>query len=112
MMGHGMAKNLLARGHALSFLVHRDRSRLADLVAAGAREVASPAALAQASDVVILCNGGGCYGFNNGRVMVQISHRVVDDVFYLLTYLFTDDGFGIPMTVSTTVPYAYRPLNR
>lgn len=58
MMGHGMAKNLLARGHALSFLVHRDRSRLADLVAAGAREVASPAALAQASDVVILCVSG------------------------------------------------------
>ena len=58
MMGHGMAKNLLARGHALSFLVHRDRSRLADLLAAGAREAASPAELARASDVVILCVSG------------------------------------------------------
>ena len=53
-----MAKNLLAGGHALSFLVHRDRSRLADLVAAGARELSSPAELAAASDVVILCVSG------------------------------------------------------
>lgn len=58
MMGHGMAKHLLARGHPLSFLVHRDRSRLDDLVAAGARELASPAELAAASDVVILCVSG------------------------------------------------------
>jgi 3-hydroxyisobutyrate dehydrogenase-like beta-hydroxyacid dehydrogenase len=57
-MGHGMAKNLLARGHPLSFLVHRDRSRLADLVAGGAREAASPRELAMASDVVILCVSG------------------------------------------------------
>ena len=31
MMGHGMAKNLLAKGHPLTFKVNRDRSRLADL---------------------------------------------------------------------------------
>jgi 3-hydroxyisobutyrate dehydrogenase-like beta-hydroxyacid dehydrogenase len=58
MMGHGMAKNLLAKGFPLAFLVHRDRSRLADLVAAGARELPSPAALARESDVVILCVSG------------------------------------------------------
>jgi 3-hydroxyisobutyrate dehydrogenase-like beta-hydroxyacid dehydrogenase len=58
MMGHGMAKNLLAKGYPLAFLVHRDRSRLADLVAAGARELDSPAALGQSSDVVILCVSG------------------------------------------------------
>jgi len=58
MMGHGMAKHLLAKGFPLSFIVHRDRSRLADLVAAGAREVSSPAELARASDIVILCVSG------------------------------------------------------
>jgi 3-hydroxyisobutyrate dehydrogenase-like beta-hydroxyacid dehydrogenase len=58
MMGHGMAKNLLAKGFALSFLVHRDRSRIGDLVAAGARELRTPAELAAASDVVILCVSG------------------------------------------------------
>ena len=58
MMGHGMAKNLLAKGFPLSFLVHRDRSRLADLVAAGAKELKAPAELANASDIVILCVSG------------------------------------------------------
>ena len=38
LMGHGMAKNLLAKGHALSLTVHRNRERVADLLAAGAVE--------------------------------------------------------------------------
>ena len=38
MMGHGMAKNLLAKGFALTFKVNRNRANLADLLAAGARE--------------------------------------------------------------------------
>jgi 3-hydroxyisobutyrate dehydrogenase-like beta-hydroxyacid dehydrogenase len=58
MMGHGMAKNLLAKGFPLAFIVHRDRSRIADLVQAGAREAKTPAELAAASDVVILCVTG------------------------------------------------------
>ena len=58
LMGHGMAKNLLAKGFPLTFLVHRDRSRIADLVAAGAKEAKSPAEIAAASDVVILCVTG------------------------------------------------------
>ena len=31
LMGHGMAKNLLAKGHPLAFKVHRNRDNLADL---------------------------------------------------------------------------------
>lgn len=58
MMGHGMARNLLAKGHALRFLVHRDRSRLADLVEAGAREARSRAELADGIDALVLCVTG------------------------------------------------------
>jgi 3-hydroxyisobutyrate dehydrogenase-like beta-hydroxyacid dehydrogenase len=58
LMGHGMAKNLLAKGHALSFLIHKNRSNIADLVALKAAEVKTPAQLAAASDVVILCVTG------------------------------------------------------
>ena len=58
MMGHGMAKNLLTKGFPLAFTVHRDRSRLDDLVAAGAREAPDAATLARESDVVILCVSG------------------------------------------------------
>jgi 3-hydroxyisobutyrate dehydrogenase-like beta-hydroxyacid dehydrogenase len=58
LMGHGMAKNLLAKGHGLAITVHRNRERVADLLAAGATEMPSPAALAAASDVVFICVTG------------------------------------------------------
>ena len=58
LMGHGMAKNLLARGHALSLTVHRNRERVADLLAAGANEQPDAAALAAASEVVFICVTG------------------------------------------------------
>jgi 3-hydroxyisobutyrate dehydrogenase-like beta-hydroxyacid dehydrogenase len=57
-MGHGMAKNLAAKGHPLSFVVHRNRSNIADLVDLGAKEASSPKALISGSDVVILCVTG------------------------------------------------------
>lgn len=57
LMGHGIAKNLLAKGYALSLTVHRNREGVADLLAAGAQEVANPAALG-ACDAVILCVTG------------------------------------------------------
>ena len=58
MMGHGMAKNLLAKGFPLSVKVNRDRSRLADILAAGARECATNADVAANADFVILCVTG------------------------------------------------------
>jgi len=57
MMGHGIAKNLLNKGFALRFKAHRNRSTLQDLLDAGAKEVDTRAALAQA-DIVILCVTG------------------------------------------------------
>ncbi|MBS0447250.1 MAG: NAD(P)-dependent oxidoreductase [Proteobacteria bacterium] len=58
MMGHGMAKNLLAKGHPLQLTVHRRREPVADLLAAGATEADGPAGLARASDIVFLCVTG------------------------------------------------------
>jgi len=58
MMGHGMAKNLLAKGFPLSVKVNRDRSRLGDILGAGARECATNADVAANADVVILCVTG------------------------------------------------------
>jgi len=58
LMGHGMAKNLLRKGHPLAFLAHRSRRNLDDLLALGAREAASPAEIARDADVVILCVTG------------------------------------------------------
>ncbi|MFY8084361.1 MAG: NAD(P)-dependent oxidoreductase [Rubrivivax sp.] len=58
LMGHGMARNLLAKGHSLTLAVHRNRDRLADLLAAGATEAASAKDLAAASDLVFICVTG------------------------------------------------------
>jgi 3-hydroxyisobutyrate dehydrogenase-like beta-hydroxyacid dehydrogenase len=58
LMGHGMAKNLLARGHALTLAVHRNREGVADLLAAGATEAATPAAVAAASEIIFICVTG------------------------------------------------------
>ena len=58
LMGHGMAKNLQAKGHALTVTVHRNRERLADLLTAGASEAPSPAALASRSEIVFICVTG------------------------------------------------------
>jgi len=58
LMGHGMAKNLLAKGHALSLTVHRNRERVADLLATGASEAPSLAALAAGSEIVFICVSG------------------------------------------------------
>ena len=38
LMGHGMAKNLVAKGHPLKFKVNRNRDNIADLLAAGAAD--------------------------------------------------------------------------
>jgi len=58
LMGHGMAKNLLAKGHGLRFMAHRNRANLADLLSAGAVECSSRAELASGADAVILCVTG------------------------------------------------------
>ncbi|MFN9765600.1 MAG: NAD(P)-dependent oxidoreductase [Pseudomonadota bacterium] len=58
LMGHGMARNLLAKGHELVITVHRNRERVGDLLAAGAAEAADPAALAAECEVVLLCVTG------------------------------------------------------
>jgi 3-hydroxyisobutyrate dehydrogenase-like beta-hydroxyacid dehydrogenase len=84
MMGHGMARNLLAKGHALSFLVNRNRANIADLVKLGAKELKTPAEIARDSDVVILCVtgtpqveanvfGGLLEGARKGQIVIDCS---------------------------------------
>jgi 3-hydroxyisobutyrate dehydrogenase-like beta-hydroxyacid dehydrogenase len=58
LMGHGMARNLVANGHTLSLTVHRNRERVADLLGAGAKLAATPRALAAGSEIVFICVTG------------------------------------------------------
>ncbi len=58
LMGQGMARNILRKGWPLTVLAHRSRTAVEALVAEGAREAATARALAEASDVVVLCVTG------------------------------------------------------
>jgi len=58
LMGHGMAKHLLLKGHAVTLSVNRNAERVADLLAAGAAKAASPAEVARACEFLILCVTG------------------------------------------------------
>lgn len=58
LMGHGIGKNVLEKGFALNVMAHRNRAPVEDLVKGGAKEKATPAEIAAASDMVILCVTG------------------------------------------------------
>jgi len=55
LMGHGMAKNILAAGFPLTIMGNRNRAPVESLVASGAREAKTPKEVAEASDIVFLC---------------------------------------------------------
>lgn len=54
-MGHGMCTCLMKAGHPLTVIANRNRAPINDLVLNGAKEAETLAALAKASDVIILC---------------------------------------------------------
>jgi len=58
LMGHGIAKNLVTKGFPLTVRVYRNRAPLADLLAAGAKEVKTNADVARNADIVFLCVTG------------------------------------------------------
>ena len=58
LMGHGIAANLLASGYPVTTIAHRNRAPVDDLVAKGATEATSLAALATASTIIHICAPG------------------------------------------------------
>ena len=58
LMGHGIAKNIVEKGFALTFLGRSDRAKAEDMLDRGAAEANTPAAVAAAASVVFLCVTG------------------------------------------------------
>jgi 3-hydroxyisobutyrate dehydrogenase-like beta-hydroxyacid dehydrogenase len=58
LMGHGMAKNIVEKGHPLTVVGHRRREPVEDLKSRGAKEVGTLHELAAASDIIVLCVTG------------------------------------------------------
>ena len=85
-MGHGIVKNILHGGYALSILDHPGNRPVDDLVSAGARLGQSAEGLAAAADVVFICvtgtpevedimlpKGGVLGGLREGSIVVDCS---------------------------------------
>ncbi len=58
LMGHGMAKNIVEKGHPLSVMAHRNRAPVEDLVSRGAVEAKTAREIAERSSIVFLCVTG------------------------------------------------------
>ena len=58
LMGYGIGKNILAKGHKLVVMANRNRERVDKLIAQGASEAKTPRAIAETSDMVIICVTG------------------------------------------------------
>jgi 3-hydroxyisobutyrate dehydrogenase-like beta-hydroxyacid dehydrogenase len=58
LMGHGIARNIVEKGYALSVVAHRNRAPIEDLVSRGAVEVRSTREIAERSSIVFLCVTG------------------------------------------------------
>lgn len=85
-MGHGMAKNIVGKGFALTIMGNRNRAPVEDLIGRGAKEVKTAAEVAANSDIVFLCvtdsrtveaicrsRGGLKDGAHKGLVIVDTS---------------------------------------
>ena len=55
LMGSAMVQRLQSMGYELTVMAHRNRTPIDEAVARGAAEAATPAAVAQDSDLVMLC---------------------------------------------------------
>jgi 3-hydroxyisobutyrate dehydrogenase-like beta-hydroxyacid dehydrogenase len=58
LMGHGMAKNIVDKGHPLTFLGRSNRPPAEDLLKRGATEVATPKDVAARSSIIFICVTG------------------------------------------------------
>ncbi|MEO7254999.1 MAG: NAD(P)-dependent oxidoreductase [Casimicrobium sp.] len=85
LMGHGMAKNIAAKGFPLTFLRRRSMPDAGnDLVALGGKVAETPKEIAAACDVVILCVTGSpevelvCFGANGIAEAARSGLIVID----------------------------------
>jgi 3-hydroxyisobutyrate dehydrogenase-like beta-hydroxyacid dehydrogenase len=85
-MGHGIAKNIVEKGYALTVLGRKKREAVDDLIGRGAKEVKSAKDVAAHSDIIFLCvtgsreveailrgDGGLKQGLKAGSIVVDCS---------------------------------------
>jgi 3-hydroxyisobutyrate dehydrogenase-like beta-hydroxyacid dehydrogenase len=119
LMGHGIAGNLLKKGYALTVLEHAGNQPLDDLLAAGARLAATPALLAQQSELIILCvtgspqveevllsKGGVLSALRAGTVVVDCSTAVPTSTFRVAQAVVQAGGIFMDAAMTRTAKEA------
>lgn len=120
LMGHGIARNVLRHGHPLVALEHPGNQPLADLLQAGAETRTSARAVAQASDVVILCvtgtpeveavltgAGGVLEGLRAGAVVVDCSTAVPASTVRMARLVAQAGGLFVDAPMTRTAQHAH-----
>lgn len=112
LMGHGIGKNILKHGYALTVLANRNRQPVESLLEKGATEAASAAELARESDVVILVvtgspqvedvmyrEGGLLEGMHDGLIIADCSTAEPDSTIQVAARVHAAGGrfVDIPM---------------
>lgn len=121
MMGCGMARHVLAKGHLVGLLVRSQdgEARCADLLAAGARSLATSANVAAMADVLIICvtgspeveevvlgQNGVLEGVKPGCVVVDCSTSQPDSTRHLATAIAAKGALFLDAALTGTPKHA------
>ncbi|MDO1583380.1 NAD(P)-dependent oxidoreductase [Rhizobium oryzicola] len=121
LMGQGIARNVLLRGgHSLTFLDHPGNQPVDELLALGATSVKTAAAVAAASDVIILCVTGspqveavltGSEGvlseLKPGTIVVDCSTALPESTQRMAKAVKQADGFFVDAPMTRTAKFAH-----
>lgn len=121
LMGHGIARNVLLQGgFGLSFLDHPGNQPVDELVNLGALACATPAEVAAACDVVIICvtgspqveaivagENGLIAGLKAGTVIVDCSTALPDSTLRMGEIVKAAGGFYIDAPMTRTAKHAH-----
>ena len=121
LMGQGIARNVMRRGgFALSFLDHPGNQPTDELLSLGAQALTSSAAVAAASDVVILCvtgspqveailtgPGGVIEGLRAGAVVVDCSTALPASTLRMAEAVRAAGGDFVDAPMTRTASFAY-----
>ena len=119
LMGSAMANRLIDKGHSLTVLGNRSRDKIDALVKRGATEAKDAAALAKASDIVMLCVGtsdqvegrmrgsdGVIAGLNKGAVVVDFGTSLPASTRTLAAEVEKAGGFYLDAPLGRTPAHA------
>lgn len=120
LMGHGIAKNVLARGSfPLVFLDHPGNQPVDDLLSLGATSCRTPGEVASASDIIILCvtgspqveailtgEAGVLSGLRKGTIIVDCSTALPDSTLRMAAAVEAAGGRFLDAPMTRTAKHA------